>query len=301
MDILFSRRHFEDEILKNPNSSFHSPAHKFCVFSQQEKFVPVFAVLSLLLTCHETVHAENTDPSSEFEAWSGNNDAQGEIINGVSPANPAKWNSIYLSKKDTQWCTAFAVGPRTVMTAAHCIPKDKTIVLKRPGQDDVTATCKTPKSYPSDITSDYAMCASQIDISLGPFETLNTQKKRLKYSTTIILTGYGCRQLENQKQKEFSIGKANFVNMADGNYGVVSGTATVCFGDSGGPAFIASEEDISNRILIGINSRWMSTEYGSYSLLSLLPTNVDYFFQELSDAGWKICGITPNVKNCRHE
>lgn len=256
-------------------------------------------LLLFFIFSHAIAEVSTEGPASDFQVWLGSDDAQGQIINGVIPADPSKWRSIYLSQKNGRWCTAFAVGPRTIMTAAHCIPSDKKIMLQRPGKDEVTALCKVPTSYPSDITADYALCGLAADISSGPYETLNQQPDRLKPEMKVLLTGYGCRQFSNQDEQTFSIGTATFRNTAGGNLGVVNGEASVCFGDSGGPAFLASEDDVAQRILIGLNSRMLAD--GATSLLSLLPTNIESFFQGLNDEGWVICGITPAAKRCRHE
>lgn len=263
------------------------------------------ALLGLfLLVISLTLEAQDrkVETSSIFFAWTGKNDAQSEIIRGVTPADPAKWNSIFLSEENGTWCTAFAVGPRTIMTAAHCVPKDKTIVLKRSNDESIKASCSVPEAFQTDPTADYALCFLKTDISTGPYETINTEKNRLKKFDTIILTGFGCRQFSNRNQKEFSIGEVKFISAPGKNAGFVAGSASVCFGDSGGPAFVASSDDIANRVLIGINSKFTITEEGTMlSILALLPSNIQTFFEDSSAAGWTICGITKNAKKCRYE
>ncbi|UVM47711.1 S1 family peptidase [Pseudomonas sp. B21-015] len=256
--------------------------------------------LLLLLMCGNTLaDLSKTETPQEFVMWLGANDAHGEIINGVAPADPSKWKSIFLSKKNGSWCTAFAVGPRTVMTAAHCVPKDQQITLKRPSKVDLIAQCKIAPSYPTDPTADYALCSLGEDISAGPYETLNRKYDKLIPGTRVLLTGYGCRQFVNQSEQDFSTGIVTYYSKAEGNYGVLGGGASVCFGDSGGPAFVVSNDDVANRVLIGLNSQLWSD--GMTSLLSLIPTDVESFFQDLNTKGWIICGITLTARKCRHE
>lgn len=237
--------------------------------------------------------------SIEFEMWIAADDAQGQIINGVTPADPAKWKSIFLSKQDGKWCTAFAVGPHTIMTAAHCIPTSKQITVKRPTKQDSLAACVIPSSYPTDVTLDYAVCIIKEDFMIGPFETLNRDSGRLKTGASVVLTGYGCRNFANQNEKDFSIGNVSYIGKSGGNYGILSGPASVCFGDSGGPAFIADGNNIDNRLIIGLNSQLWTD--GATSIISLIPSSDESFFTKLSDDGVIICGVTPTAKNCRHE
>lgn len=260
--------------------------------------LPLMGVALLLGAGRSEAQEYAQGGSQKFELWIGSDDAREQIINGVAPAEPDKWRSIFLSLKGNAWCTAFAVGPRTLMTAAHCVPNDQKIVIKRPGKDDLVAECKTPASFPSDVTADYALCILKTDISSGPFETLNRDRNRLVPDSEVLLTGYGCTQFTNPGQQTFSTGQVKFVSSAEGNYALMVGAASVCFGDSGGPAFIASKDDLANRVLIGVNSQGWE---GSSSLISLVPSSVEIFFQAWSDNGGTICGITPDAKKCRHE
>ena len=81
-------------------------------------------------------------------------------------------------------------------------------------------------------------------------------------------------------------------------YTYTLGGAAVCFGDSGGGAYVYTTPDHTQRFVIGVNSR------GNIATRSLLSTTHVAGFRTWAetwsaDNGVEICGIHPGATDCR--
>jgi hypothetical protein len=241
---------------------------------------------------NETSWKLEMKPSSEL-AGGG---VQPKVI-GASPANPGSWPSTLTFRTPDGGCTATAVGERVVLTAAHCVSDGQVGVL--PGA--ITVTCAHHPEYPERISADFALCLADKPLPFGPYERVDTDPARVAVGATATLLGYGCIR-EGGIDRSFGTlyqGTAPIASVhVDDFYTVTRGGAAVCFGDSGGAAYLPPGSAGGTRTLFAVNSR------GDISRWSWLSTTSHTRF-----VGWArtwsaghaaaICGLDPGAANCR--
>lgn len=153
-------------------------------------------------------------------------------------ARTAEWPASLFAKfetaRGTSVCTAALVGPRAMLTAAHCVPSSLVVSFEFNGSTFVTDCTQHPEyKSKSDLSADFALCQvrSSLDhpngISLGAgnrFERLNTAPmdellpKARAPRQYVTLTGYGCVSdlvEENEIDGYYRIGRTFFVDSSD--------------------------------------------------------------------------------------
>jgi hypothetical protein len=235
-------------------------------------------------------------------------------------------------------CTAALLGPQLLLTAAHCIPRSKTVGVALGERPAISAKCEQHPDFVdrSDVSADYALC--KLDTPVEPFPGLRYE--RLDGSSiddalgkTVILTGYGCISdivAERERQDRLyrigvnSISETSnspsrkhgpeyYRGYQDNNIITVDDPrrdiANLCPGDSGGPAFVKTGSGVSqftNRQIIGVNSRVFyrentsKTKYGA----SLIASTGTGRFRRWAEAWAKEnqvegCGLRGELTNCR--
>ncbi|WP_408735135.1 trypsin-like serine protease [Belnapia moabensis] len=193
-------------------------------------------------------------------------------VTGGRIASRDDWPSTLAFRTASGVCTATAIGPRVVLTAAHCVDDGATGIVRLNPSDEVGVRCDHHPRYRGgeqggDISADYALC-----LTAGPmpvptrgstvvgFEVLETSAERPGDGAEVVLLGFGCS--ERSQYGLLNEGDANVTvrpprSQYGRNYietGLASGAgqAAVCPGDSGGGAFTSS---LSGRRVFGVNSR----------------------------------------------
>ena len=105
---------------------------------------------------------------------------------GATQADSRNWPATFVFRNpEGDSCTATAIGPRSILTAAHCI-RNLAHGMVHIGNANIAATCtrhpayqKVPQSDPdwqAKGSSDFALCATTGDLPIAQFETIGTCK-----------------------------------------------------------------------------------------------------------------------------
>ncbi|MCX6102490.1 MAG: trypsin-like serine protease [Proteobacteria bacterium] len=176
-------------------------------------------------------------------------DFQSRLING-KPVEPGTFEEVIQIRTLDSICSATVVGPRVIITAAHCGPNGAISEFKIKG---VTYHAKINRSglYPG---KDHDISVGIVDkeiVGIQPASIGGIAKEGLG----ITLLGYGCTDVGGHGGSDGILRYGETVVTGFSNYDMVSrkpNGAALCFGDSGGPAFVFER---GQHFLIGINSK----------------------------------------------
>lgn len=181
---------------------------------------------------------------------------------GGRAVKPGEYPEVVRIKAGRAQCTAAVVGPRVILTAAHCTQSDGQI--EPVSQSDVyevqvnqhvyTARCTLP---PQPKHLDLALCKTDRVIDVK-YAILSSEGPSLNEVITLI--GYGCTEPGGYGGNDgvLRVGEAPVTQVDKSDYPNfhTRGQSALCFGDSGGPAFKKIEDPKGeDHFIYGVNSK----------------------------------------------
>lgn len=231
----------------------------------------------------------------------------GTVLIGGQAARSADFPASFYTRSDGFSCTAALVASRALLLAAHCMSDGAPIVLSLRGKE-YEGVCTHAPGYAGDKTADWALCLMALPVAGVPYERVNVDGSRVRAGTRLLLTGFGCttKAGDGGHDNVYRIGEATVetVPSRDSNDIVTKGSVVLCYGDSGGPAFVYLDDGKRDRVVVSVNSRVGVDKGGMIVDTSYLSSiSTDPARQFLSDwstrNGIAICGVHPNAANCR--
>lgn len=252
---------------------------------------------TLLLADDLKIDFSNDGTPVDFELLEGEKVSPGPLIIGGTPADPKDWPATRYFLSQGKACTSTVIGPRILLTAAHCVKNNGVGSFKIGGQK-YAVRCLHHTKYKQNYKMDVALCLTNGQINLpngARYERITFNSNEPSQKSKIKLLGFGCRQIGGGGPSgKLYIGNTKF-KYKDGAYIITEGGAAVCYGDSGGASYIQAG---NQRAIFGVNSRG---DIISRSLLSHTGNSeIKKFFQGFANANTaKICGLNYN-SNCHN-
>jgi len=258
--------------------------------------LPVFALVLAANFCHpaysQDMHRDDHDSLAEILA---HYDVVPTLINGT-PAQPGQYPATVRSRQGSSACTATVIGERTLLHAAHCMSNGGSATFSVGGVS-YSSVCTHHPLYRGNSTADWALCHVNKKVEGIKYERILKQNT-LTIGATVRLSGYGCIRPGGGGGNDgtLRIGDAKVIRLPSGNnYDTVTNSgAALCFGDSGGPAFLYSG---TMRWVFGVNSRG-DIRTTSYLSSLFVPVSVDFVGSWSASKGEKICGYHDDAPNC---
>jgi hypothetical protein len=249
------------------------------------------------------VNAQQTTEFYQLSELTMDPNAQPTVI-GARKVDPSLYAASFFPKN--LQCTSSLVGPRVLLTAAHCVTPGAMISLKVK-QTAYSAVCdQAPGYHPKTNRSpDYALCLVATEINETPyFETVSIEPSRLKVGQQILLTGFGCTKAGGGGDTSgtvYRVGESviNTLPTSTDDRIVTKGQAAVCFGDSGGPGFLQRKgDDGGPRIQVSVNAVGNIKDVSGLASLST-PAAVGFLRDWSSKKAVSICGVHATATKCK--
>ncbi len=224
---------------------------------------------------------------------------EGPTLIGGREADPKEWPASVYASMGNAACTATVVGPEVLLIAAHCVDHGG-IAKFAIGPNQYSSKCSRSPLYRQGTDHDLALCKIENPVKGIPFENLNQDPDLLKVGNEILLTGYGCIRQGGGGGNDgiYRIGEATITRLPNPYDLTARGKAALCFGDSGGPAFVYLDAEKTKRVQISVNSKG-DIRTTSYLTSVSTKASVD-FLTSWSDANQvRICGVHSDVDGCR--
>jgi V8-like Glu-specific endopeptidase len=222
--------------------------------------------------------------------WGATSFAGVKLIHGT-PVTDGEFPEIVNLQTAGAPCTATIIGPRVIVTSAHCAP-----------ENSIARFALGATTYEARITRSPLFSSQTHDIAVG-ITSRNLRGVEPAYiggavsqGDEVQLFGYGCTQpgggggttgaLLQGKSTVIAISGLEFITRrADG--------AAICFGDSGGPSYALGRD---KHTVVGINYKGNVLDT-NYTIRMDTPATQDFFKKITSTNNVDICGVSPSCGN----
>lgn len=215
--------------------------------------------------------------------------ADERIING-NPVKPGEYTEVVKIKTGNAGCSASLIGPKVLLTAAHCATNGATSEFKV-GSESYTAKMARHPQYP---VKDVDICLGIVDREVTGIKPVSIYDGDVKEGMTIKLFGYGCTQSGGGGGSDGVLREGDTKITGFTGFDIVSkmdGGAALCYGDSGGPVMIM-ETGKYRQAAVNSKGNIKDTNYTT-NLVGAEPRQ--FLVQFAADNKVDICGIS---KDC---
>ncbi|MBP6218799.1 MAG: trypsin-like serine protease [Oligoflexales bacterium] len=221
--------------------------------------------------------------------------AQEDLIGG-RPVGEGEFSEIVHIRSGASHCSATVIGPRVILTAAHCLESSSEIgpVNFTFGQKTFHALCQASPDYKNPAENhDMALCKTDVDMEGIRYAAVSTEPVALKEE--VILSGYGCTDVGGAAGSDGLL-RIGFVEVTElPQAGIpwfqTKGQAALCFGDSGGPSFSALGNTKDIHRVVGVNSMGNIRDLSLMTALSI-DKSKDFMNDFEKSEGVAICGLS---------
>jgi hypothetical protein len=220
-----------------------------------------------------------------------NNYSMGSVrlINGT-PVPAGTYTEVVKIVSDGGDCAATVVGPRAILTAAHCAVEGATASFSVNGKQYSAKMSRSPL-YPQQ-DHDVAIGVTNVDIEGAKPATIGGTAT---VGLGITIFGAGCTA-SGGGTSDGVMRMGDTVITGFSGFDAVSrkaGGAAVCFGDSGGPAIIVSN---NKHLVVGVNSKG-NIQDTNYSVRTDITQTTDFLKKYASTNNTTICGINSDCSS----
>lgn len=222
---------------------------------------------------------------------------------GGTPASPADWPASVYARMGNSACSATVVGEQVLLIASHCVTHGGTASFSV-GANAYTSVCARSPKYRAGIDHDLALCKVSKKVEGVPYEVVNQDATLVKVGDKVLLTGYGCVRPGGGGGNDgvYRIGEATVFGLPAGNeYDYYTkGKAALCFGDSGGSAYVYLDAAKTKRVQISVNSKG-DIKDESWITSTSTGASVDFIRDWSTANNVAMCGVHADAKGCRGE
>lgn len=218
---------------------------------------------------------------------------------GGREADPKEWPASVYARMGGSACTATVVGPEVLIIASHCVSHGGSATFSI-GPNNYSSTCARSPLYRKGTDHDLALCKISNPVKGVPYESVNLNPDLIKVGKEILLTGYGCIRAGGGGGNDgiYRIGEAKITREPNPYDLTASGKAALCFGDSGGPAFLYLDDAKTKRVQVSVNSKG-DIRTTSYLTVTSSQASIDFLKEWSLANSVKICGVHDDAQGCR--
>lgn len=208
------------------------------------------------------------------------------LINGV-PVDKTKYAAIVrIRSASGAGCTATLIGPKTLITAAHCVKEGEKVSFTAVTGVTYTGVGDRHIEYPG---KDVDIALIYLDKAVEGIKPMSIRSDRFETKgMKLNIFGYGCTQPGGSGGNDGVLRTGIATVTGATTFDLISTGAGLCYGDSGGPVFYEDEKGVL--WLIGINSKG-NIKDTNYTTRLTLPITVDWLKKRADEKGVAICGI----------